>query len=220
VLAGGHTGEGSELALGFAVVGLVDDASNGAPRNGGMRPGDVLILTKPIGTGTLLAAHARLLATGRWIDAALDSMQVSNRAAAACLHAHGATACTSVAGLGLYGHLLEMTRAAAVNAELDLDALPLLPGAPEMAAAGVGPPQQTPNAPRPRAPPLPEGLADHPCLPLLYDPQIAGGLLASVPVASAQRCLDELHRLGYAHAVVVGRAVAQRDGALPIRLVG
>jgi thiamine monophosphate kinase len=119
---------------------------------GGMRPGDALILTKPIGTGTLFAAHARLHGTrpldrcGTGIDAS------SNRAAMPCLIAHGATACTDLTGFGLLGHLVEMTRPSAVDAELDLDALPLLDGAgrnrgcrhSQLAAAG----QRAP-APRP-----------------------------------------------------------------------
>ncbi|MFM2112347.1 MAG: Selenide, water dikinase, partial [Pseudomonadota bacterium] len=77
-LVGGHTGEGSELALGFAINGLIDANLQNVMRKGGMQPGDQIILTKPIGTGTLFAAHAQLAARGRWIDAALASMQVSN----------------------------------------------------------------------------------------------------------------------------------------------
>ncbi|MBC7202816.1 MAG: selenide, water dikinase SelD, partial [Pusillimonas sp.] len=83
-LVGGHTGEGQELALGFAVNGVVNESLEGVLTKSGMRPGDVLILTKPIGTGTLFAAHAQLKAKGRWIDNALAYMQMSNRLAIPC----------------------------------------------------------------------------------------------------------------------------------------
>ncbi len=136
-LVGGHTGEGRELALGFAVNGLVDEDMTSVMRKSGMRPGDVLILTKPIGTGTLFAAHALLKARGRWIDAALVSMCQSNRLGAQCLREYGATACTDLTGFGLLGHLVEMTRPSGVDSELNLSALPVLEGAEETAAAGI-----------------------------------------------------------------------------------
>ncbi|MGP1678298.1 MAG: selenide, water dikinase SelD, partial [Burkholderiales bacterium] len=136
-LVGGHTGEGKELALGFAVNGLVDEDIASVLRKGGMRPGEVLILTKPIGTGTLFAAHALLEARGRWIDAALISMCQSNRLGAQCLREHGASACTDLTGFGLLGHLVEMTKPSGVDAELDLAALPVLEGAEETSAAGI-----------------------------------------------------------------------------------
>jgi selenide,water dikinase len=181
-LVGGHTGEGSELALGFAINGLIDEALAGVLTKGGMRPGDVLILTKPIGTGTLFAAHARLgLARGRWIDAALESMQVSNRAAMPILIAHGATACTDLTGFGLLGHLVEMTKPSGVDAELDLNALPLLDGAAECVAAGVLSSLQPANLRLRRALRNQEEALAHPNYPLIFDPQTAGGLLASVP---------------------------------------
>jgi selenide,water dikinase len=217
-LVGGHTGEGSELALGFAVNGLIDASLAGVMTKTGLRPGDVLILTKPIGTGTLFAAHARLSAKGRWIDAALESMQVSNRAAAACLWAHGARACTDLTGFGLLGHLVEMTGPSDVNAELDLDALPLLSGARETAAAGILSSLQPANVRLRRALRNQAAAVNHPAYPLLFDPQTAGGLLAGVPAERADACLTELRRLGYAQAAVIGRVLAQGTAVEPIVL--
>ncbi|HYO28634.1 MAG TPA: selenide, water dikinase SelD, partial [Azonexus sp.] len=219
-LVGGHTGEGRELALGFAINGLIDETLAGVMQKGGMQPGDVLILTKPIGTGTLFAAHARLQAAGRWIDAALESMQVSNRAAVPCLTAHGATACTDLTGFGLLGHLVEMTRASGVDAELELSALPLLDGAVDTVAAGILSSLQPANVRLRRALRDPEAFVDHPRYPLLFDPQTAGGLLASVPAEAVESCLAELRSLGYPQAVRVGRILAQGEAMEPIRLIG
>lgn len=218
-LVGGHTGEGRELALGFAVNGLIDATLDTVMTKHGLRPGDVLILTKPIGTGTLFAAHARLLARGRWIDAALASMQVSSRAAAACLAAHGARACTDLTGFGLLGHLVEMTRASAVDAEISLAALPVLDGAEETVAAGVLSSLQPANTRLRRALRDQEAALGHPRYPLLFDPQTAGGLLAGVPEAAADACLAALHAAGYRQAVRIGRVLPASDTAAPISLV-
>ncbi|MHA7854462.1 selenide, water dikinase SelD [Marinobacter shengliensis] len=208
-LVGGHTGEGKELALGFAVNGLIDPDK--VMSKGGLRAGDVLLLTKPIGTGTLFAAHARLAAKGRWIDAALASMVQSNKAAAECLLRHGARACTDVTGFGLLGHLVEMTRPSGVDAELDLTAIPILPGAEETVAAGILSSLQPANVR------LRRGIRDqgdwvnHPRYPLIFDPQTAGGLLASVPAAVAEACVRELKGLGYPHTAIIGRVLAQDE---------
>ncbi|MCM2306724.1 MAG: selenide, water dikinase SelD [Sulfuritalea sp.] len=218
-LVGGHTGEGSELALGFAINGLVDASLAGVLTKGGMQPGDALILTKPIGTGTLFAAHARLKARGRWIDTALESMQVSNRAALPVLLAHGATACTDLTGFGLLGHLVEMTRPSGVDAELDLAALPLLDGAAECVAAGVLSSLQPANLRLRRALANQEEALAHPNYPLLFDPQTAGGLLASVPADKAEACLAALRAAGYPRATRIGRVLPQGEALEPVRLV-
>jgi selenide, water dikinase len=217
-LVGGHTGEGQELALGFAINGLVDEALQGVLKKGGMCAGDVLILTKPLGTGTLFAAHARLQAAGRWIDAALATMQVSNRQAAGCLIRHGASACTDVTGFGLLGHLLEMTRASALDAELELSSLPVLAGAVDTLAQGIFSSLHAANRRALTALNLPEGCVRAPNFELLFDPQTAGGLLASVSSDTAAACLAELQQLGYADARIIGRVVPAHTDQPPIRL--
>ena len=217
-LVGGHTGEGQELALGFAVNGVVNESLEGVLTKGAMRPGDVLILTKPIGTGTLFAAHAQLKAKGRWIDNALTYMQMSNRLAMPCLIEHGATACTDLTGFGLLGHLVEMTRPSGVDAELYLDALPVLEGAAETAALGILSSLQPADVRLRRALQNQEAAVSHPNYPLIFDPQTAGGLLASVPAEHADAAIAALQALGYP-AVKIGRILAQGDALAPIKLI-
>jgi len=217
-LIGGHTGEGRELALGFAVNGLVDEDLRGVLRKAGMRPGDALVLTKPIGTGTLFAAHMRLAARGRWIDAALESMCQSSRLAARCLVEHGATACTDLTGFGLLGHLVEMTRASGMDAEIHLGALPVLEGAEETAAAGILSSLQPANVRLRRALRNQAEMARHPRYPLIFDPQTAGGLLASVPADRAAPCVERLRALGYRSAAIIGRVLAPGEAPEPIVL--
>jgi len=219
-LVGGHTGEGQELALGFAVNGLIADDPTQLMRKGGMQPGDALILTKPIGTGTLFAAHARLAAKGRWIEAALQSMVLSNRAGAQCLRGFGVTACTDLTGFGLLGHLVEMTRPSNVDAEIDLSALPLLDGAQECVAAGIVSSLQSANVRLRRAVRNQEAMVAHPRYPLIFDPQTAGGLLASVPAERAQDCVTALRALGYVHTTIIGRVLPAGDALAPIVLCG
>jgi selenide, water dikinase len=222
-LVGGHTGEGKELALGFAINGLVDIASDGVtlPRTmtkGAMKAGDVLILTKPMGTGTLFAALPKGKAKGRWIDAALASMQQSNQAGAACLLAHEATACTDLTGFGLLGHLVEMTKPSGVDAEINLAALPLLDGAEECVKAGITSSLQSANVRLRRAIKNQEAFINHPRYPLIFDPQTAGGLLASVPKEAVDACVAELKALGYTRTAIIGRVLPMGDAVEAITL--
>ena len=229
-LVGGHTGEGQELALGFAIQGLMPDQASGkgplaagtAMTKGGMRLGERLILTKPIGTGVIMAAHARLMSKGRWVDAALASMQQSSRDAARCLREHGASACTDVTGFGLLGHALEMARASGVCITLSLDAVPLLEGALPLTRAGVLSSLQPANVRLRRAIANHDEAKAHPAYPLLFDPQTAGGLLASVPADRAEACLAALQAQGYAHACVVGDVMPlglDDEAQTPVRLL-
>ena len=204
--------------MGFAVNGLADPAR--LLRKSGMRPGDNLILTKPLGTGTLFAADMRGKAKGRWIDAALASMLQSNRAAASCLHNHAATACTDVTGFGLLGHLMEMVRPSDVDVELSLDSLPLLDGALDTVRLGIFSSLQPQNVRLRRAIRNSEAFAKDARLPLIFDPQTAGGLLASIPSGQADACLAELRQCGYSNAAIIGTVQPRSASAEPIVLRG
>jgi len=221
-LVGGHSSEGAELSFGLSVTGLADREQ--VMRKSGMQVGDVLILTKALGTGTLFAADMRLKAKGRWIDAALQSMLLSNQQAGFCMHRHGATACTDVTGFGLLGHLVEMTRSSEKSVEISLNSLPILEGALEMIKAGIFSSLQEQNVRLRRAIKDPGGngykkLREHKHYPLLFDPQTSGGLLAAIPAASAEACLSELHELGYPVSVVVGSVVDDTENVESVTLI-
>jgi selenide,water dikinase len=206
VLAGGHTGEGAEMAFGLTINGYA--APETILRKGGLNPGDVLILTKPIGTGVLFAADMRAEARGDWIAAALDSMQASLKPCVKVMRDHGATAGTDVTGFGLAGHLLEMLDASSASAEIDLDAIPVLDGATQLSGQGVESTLRPGN----------EGSAghafaptEHPVRALLFDPQTAGGLLFGVPAEQAEACLAALQDGPAPDAAIIGR-VRERQG--------
>jgi selenide,water dikinase len=214
-LVGGHTTEGAELGFGLSCNGLAYPEQ--LLRKGGMKPDQVLILTKGLGTGTLFAAHMRRLAKGDWIDGAVESMLLSNQAAAACLSERGATACTDVTGFGLLGHLMEMVQASHVGIELDLEAIPVLDGARETIQKGIVSSLQPENL---RVSRYICNYVLHLNYPLLFDPQTAGGLLASIPAEQAATCLASLKALGYSHSRVIGRVTPQVEGRKPIALIG
>ncbi len=197
-LVGGHSSEGPEMAFGLSVNGFARPAE--LWRKAGARAGDALVLTKPLGTGMLLAADMRGKARSAWIGAALDSMLASNAAAVGVLRAYGATAATDVTGFGLLGHLREMLTASGVGAKIDMAALPVLPGAAETLANGI----ESTLAPANRA-----FLPDAPIV--LSDPQTSGGLLAALPEDRAAECVQALRAAGYAAAAVIGVCTVGRS---------
>lgn len=204
-LAGGHSSEGAELSLGFSVHGA-------APREklmkkGGMKAGHKIILTKPVGTGTLFAADMRSKAQGRWISNALNSMRQPSAVAAKTLFDHGATSCTDVTGFGLLGHLVEMCKGSNAAAVLDMDAVPILPGALECVESGITSSLQPANVRLSRAVANPSTVSGAPKYPLLFDPQTAGGMLASVPSENASAAVDALRSAGYPHTTIIGEVL-------------
>lgn len=208
-LVGGHSGEAEEAALGFAVCGLAEPEA--ITRKSGLRPGDALILTKPLGTGIVLAGHMRGLTRASWLAAALRTMCRTNAAAARVLREHGVTACTDVTGFGLAGHLSEMTLASSVAATIWRDAVPALPGALELAALGV---ESTLAAENARAVP---NLSNDPRERLLIDPQTSGGLLGGVPSGMAEACVRALIAAGM-RAGIIGMVEETSPDAPMIRI--
>lgn len=216
-LVGGHTSEGAELSFGLSVTGLASREQ--VMQKSGMQSTDVLILTKALGTGTLFAADMRLKAKGRWIDAAIESMLLSNQAAGMCMHKHGATACTDVTGFGLLGHLVEMTRSSGKCVELDLNVIPVLDGALEMIDTGIFSSLQEQNVRLRRAIKEPGELREHKHFPLLFDPQTSGGLLAAIPADKAAACLAELLQLGYPASVIIGKVTEDTESIESVSLI-
>ncbi len=202
-LIGGHCAEGDPMALTLVCNGLVSPDSS-LMTKGGLRAGDLLILTKPIGTGILYAAAMRHLARARWIDAAERSMLRSNLPASRILLAYGATGCTDVTGFGLAGHLQEMLRASGCSALVRPDTLPLIDGALDASGLGVRSSLYESNAAAVALTPEAARFAEHPNFPLLFDPQTSGGLLAGVAETKAESCLAALQAAGYPEAAIIG----------------
>src|SRR5262245_1704323 len=199
-LIGGHSSEGADLAIGFTATGVVDP--DRIMRKGGLRPGDVLVLTKPLGTGILFAAAMRARAEASWVQAALSEMRRSNRKASEILVAKGGTAMTDITGFGLAGHLGEMLAASTADAELDVSGLPLYAGVPLLAREGVTSTLLRENL---ALAGLLRGEVDAFTRAVLFDPQTSGGLLAGIPADRVTSCLDALRSAGYRHAAAIGR---------------
>lgn len=194
-IVGGHSTMGAEMSVGFTVTGL----SEGAPvTQAGARPGDALILTRPIGSGAVLAAEMAGHARGRDVALMLGKMAVSQGAQAVILsQAH---AMTDVTGFGLAGHLMGICQASGVSAEIDLEAVPVYAGALEAVQGGH------------RSALWPENRADAPVFgpespraDLLHDPQTAGGLLAAVAPQDAEALVTRLRDSGAPETAIIGR---------------
>lgn len=204
-LAGGHTTEGPEPGLGLCVTGTAPGTA-GLMTKGGLRPGDALLLTKPLGTGCLFAAEMHQKARGQHVSAALRSMLRSNEPASRIAQEHGARACTDVTGFGLAGHLVEMCKATdGCAAELWYDAVPALDGAEAAIAQGITSSLQPANFRLRRAlrnePAVAAAFSagQLPRYPLLFDPQTNGGLLVAVPAGTAaSSCKQALSAAGEA----------------------
>jgi selenide, water dikinase len=198
VLTGGHTTEGSDLALGFAVTGFAEEGR--LFQKSKLKPGDRLILTKPLGSGAILAAWMRGECRAAWFAPLIAGMLLSNGPASVIFRDAGVTACTDVTGFGLAGHLLEMLDASQVSARLTTKAIRLYPGFDEVVSRGIVSSLHADNA---RADCRVQGTAPA----WLFDPQTSGGLLGAVPAEAAARTLEALHLAGCLDAAEIGEIV-------------
>jgi selenide,water dikinase len=182
--------------------------------NAAARPGDALVLTKPLGTGVLAtAAKADMFAAG--MAAATVSMATLNRVAAETAQTFDVHACTDITGFGLLGHLYEMTSAAGVRAEVDARALPLFPEALEAAAMGLVPGGAYANREYLGTVRFASGVAEN-LRDLCFDPQTSGGLLFALPANEAPALAAALYRAGIVHAAVIGRITTKGEGEIDV----
>jgi len=213
-LVGGHTIEGPQLVVGYTM--LADQGTDPPLTKAGLRVGDRLVLTKPLGTGVLLAAHMQAKCAARWMDELLPTMLLSNQPAARLVHEFDIRGLTDVTGFGLAGHLLEMLRASKVSAQLNLAQIPLLPGVDPLAADGV----ESTLAPANRAVETNVRVAERhrrdPRYAALFDPQTCGGLLLGVRESQLDAVLSRLAELSDVPAAMIGEVVDRGDDATSI----
>jgi selenide, water dikinase len=191
-IAGGHTIRDAEPKYGLAVIGAAHP--DRLLRKGGARPGDTLLLTKRLGTGLLVSGHRQGKTVDTELAGAIDQMRILNRAAGDALVGAGVRGATDVTGFGLFGHGLEMARASGTRFLFEAGRLPALPGALELAAAGI----ETGGAAHNRrfvgpALVVGDGVPSE-LVALAHDPQTSGGLLAAIPsdrLAAVESALDD-----------------------------
>ncbi len=206
-LVGGHTLSSEVLSVGLAVTG--DGPERGELlRQAGAGPGDELWLTRPLGTGVVLAADMRGEARGSWVSAAHASMLRTHAVGSRLALAAGTHAATDVTGFGLAGHLVNLLRPAGLCAVLDRSAIPLLPGARELFRRGLRSTAHAPN--RAAFQTLVAGATDFDEA-WLYDPQTAGGLLLALPSSAGPPLAAAFAEAGEPAVARIGRIVAARE---------
>jgi len=223
IVVGGHTIDDKEPKFGLSVLGVVHPDK--VVRNVGARPGDVLVLTKPLGTGIIGTALKRGLEDETSARAAIEWMATLNKAACEAMQEIGVEAGTDVTGFGIAGHLHEMLEGSGCAGELDFAALPLMDGVFAYAEQGVVPGRTAdviayaaefldwPAHPAPLGPDAPT--ADLAPWRILCDPQTSGGLLMAVAPHKADSLVGALASRGVLHAVI-GRAIEGEPGRITV----
>jgi selenide,water dikinase len=211
LLVGGHSVDDPELKYGLSVTGLVHPDK--VVTNGGARPGDRLVLTKPLGTGILATAIKARMAPEDVEREAISWMTTLNREASEAMQEVGASGCTDITGFGLLGHALEMARASRVELTIRASRVPILRAALEMASQGLVPEGTFANRAYCEKSLRVEGVISPFLLDCLADAQTSGGLLISVPEASSLALDKAMERLGVFRAWI-GEVTAEGQGSI------
>jgi len=217
-VVGGHSIKDAEIKAGFAVTGVID--RKGILTNAGARPGDVLVLTKPLGTGILAFAVQIGRAPDGAAEAIAESMSTLNRTASELMPEFDAHACTDVTGFGLMGHLAEMARASGVDVEVVWDDVPLFAGVLECLAEGVIPGGIERNRESSAASADAGDGVTEAMLDICFDPQTSGGLLIAVPAGVAEAFVARLHADGVTAATVIGSVRGKGTGRVAVTTTG
>ena len=203
LIVGGHTVDDPEPKYGLSVIGIVEPGKQVS--NAGAKPGDVLILSKPIGTGIITTAGKQGVADPDVMARAVETMAALNRPAAEAMMKVGVNSATDITGFGLLGHLKSMVRGSGVAAEITLAGVPVLPGVRQLLANGIAPGGTHRNVSSVAdIVTWGDGLTEEDKL-LLCDAQTSGGLLISVPAEKQQDLIDALRAEGAQSSAVVGR---------------
>lgn len=214
-IVGGHTVRDKEIKFGLSVTGIVHPQQILA--NATARPGDKLILTKPLGTGFVTTAHKFQKCPPDTFKAACDSMVTLNKAGKEAMVEVGVNSATDITGFGLAGHAFEMAQGSGVTIAIDLPTLPLLPGVEKLVAGGYFTRASNTNKTYVASSLRVEGHPDPTRLEVFYDAQTSGGLFISVPAAKADALVEALKRRGTLVAVVVGEVEDKQEVSLIIR---
>jgi selenide,water dikinase len=212
-LVGGHTGEGSELSIAIAVQGEVEPKQ--VLRKQLTKPGNRLILTKPIGTGVIFAANMLAQANGKLVDEALTSMLQSNKIAMETIRAFDISGCTDITGFGLLGHAFEMLGKHNDNGlgiKIDYMAIPLFDGVDALFEKGYFASLAGKNHASLSS--VLSANVNNQNFPALFDPQTSGGLLFSVPFHQTEDCLQALYQNGVSRACVIGEVIDEHKIAV------
>jgi selenide,water dikinase len=204
VLLGGHSVTNAQIMFGYSVTGIIDPRQ--VASNSGARPGDLIILTKPIGTGIISTATKFGKASPEAVAASVATMLTPGREAAALMREFGVRGATDVTGFGLLGHAWEMARAGGVTIELEAARVPLIPGAMELAGQGILTSGDRTNREYVGEDVFISSAISKQMCSLLYDPQTAGGMLIAISAERAGLLLARL-RETYKSAAIIGRVL-------------